>query len=341
MAGTGKRVTKKAGNLNLLNLEYFLIAAEELNFTRAAGRLHIAQQSLSNHIAKLEEHFETPLFDRTPPMSLTPAGLCFQRHARLLCQSLDEMELEIQDIKDFKSSEITLGITPARGACYLPMLLPKFRAEFPSMKVNVVEGSAEQLEQLLSEARVDLIIGRYPKNPLGLTCELVWKEQYVLIVPQNLLELCIPNQWEELCAHPEKVGLKDFASLPFLASQKELHTGTIFHSCCSAAGITPNIVLESKNINIILSLCFEGMGALVCPNSFLHPFRYQLRTQQAPRLFVFPLHYNDDIMVSYLSGKYFPVGAQIFKEMIQEVGAVISNQPVWEEQFRTKKRGIP
>ncbi|MCI8914606.1 LysR family transcriptional regulator [Pseudoflavonifractor sp. 60] len=341
MAETGKRVVKKAGNLNLLNLEYFLIAAEELNFTRAAGRLHIAQQSLSNHITKLEEHFETPLFDRTPPMSLTPAGLCFQRHARLLCQSLDEMELEIQDIKDFKSSEITLGITPARGACYLPMLLPKFRAAFPSMKVNVVEGNAEQLEQLLSEARVDLIIGRYPKNPLGLTCELVWKEQYVLIVPQNLLETYLPDRWEELCAHPEKAGLKDFGALPFLASQKDLHTGTIFHSCCSKAGITPNIVLESKNINITLSLCFEGMGALVCPNSFLHPFRYQLRTQRTPRLFVFPLHYNDDIMVSYLSGKYFPVGAQKFKEMIQEVGAVISNQPVWEDQFLTEKRGIP
>ena len=54
---------RKEVSMNLLNLEYFLIAAEELNFTRAAKRLHIAQQSLSNHIAKLEDHFGTPLFD--------------------------------------------------------------------------------------------------------------------------------------------------------------------------------------------------------------------------------------------------------------------------------------
>lgn len=47
---------RKEVSMNLLNLEYFLIAAEELNFTRAAKRLHIAQQSLSNHIAKLEDH---------------------------------------------------------------------------------------------------------------------------------------------------------------------------------------------------------------------------------------------------------------------------------------------
>ena len=41
--------------MNLLNLEYFLVAAEEMNFTRAAKRLYIAQQSLSNHIARLED----------------------------------------------------------------------------------------------------------------------------------------------------------------------------------------------------------------------------------------------------------------------------------------------
>lgn len=52
--------------MNLLNLEYFLVAAEELNFTKAAKRLYITQQSLSNHIAKLESYFGADLFDRTP-----------------------------------------------------------------------------------------------------------------------------------------------------------------------------------------------------------------------------------------------------------------------------------
>ena len=41
--------------INFLNLEYFLVAAEELNFTRAARKLYISQQSLSNHISNLEK----------------------------------------------------------------------------------------------------------------------------------------------------------------------------------------------------------------------------------------------------------------------------------------------
>ena len=43
--------------MNFLNLRYFIVTAEEMNFTKAAKRLFISQQSLSNHIAKLEDHF--------------------------------------------------------------------------------------------------------------------------------------------------------------------------------------------------------------------------------------------------------------------------------------------
>ena len=45
--------------INFLNLEYFLVAAEELNFTKAAKRLYISQQSLSNHISNLEKELIT------------------------------------------------------------------------------------------------------------------------------------------------------------------------------------------------------------------------------------------------------------------------------------------
>lgn len=60
--------------INFLNLEYFLVAAEELNFTKAAKRLYISQQSLSNHISNMEKEFDVILFNRTTPLTLTYAG---------------------------------------------------------------------------------------------------------------------------------------------------------------------------------------------------------------------------------------------------------------------------
>ena len=50
--------------INFLNLQYFLVLCEEMNFRRAARKLHITQQSLSGHINKLETSFGVPLFDR-------------------------------------------------------------------------------------------------------------------------------------------------------------------------------------------------------------------------------------------------------------------------------------
>lgn len=315
-----RTVVQREVSMNLLNLEYFIVAAEELNFTRAAKRLHIVQQSLSNHIAKLEAHFGTELFDRTPPMSLTPAGLCFLRYAKSLRNTMDDMEAEIQDIKDFKKSELTIGITPARGAVYLPMLLPKFSKAFPMIKVNLIENGSKILETMLREAKVDLVLGLLPKDPLGITSETLWKERYVLVVSNDLIETYIPEKKERLFAQPGRVDLKDFEQVPFLSIRMDLRTGTIFHSCCARAEMMPNVVMESANINIVLSLCMEGMGALVCPNEFLYPYMDERHSLRNKAVSVFPVDYSDEVAVSYLSSKYLSVGAQRFKELAKEVG---------------------
>ena len=141
--------------MNLLNLRYFLVAAEELNFTRAARRLYISQQSLSGHILKLENYFGVELFDRSPPMTLTSAGTCLMRYAKRMLDSVDELEKEVQDIKGSHSGELTIGITRARGAVYLPMILPKFNRDFPNIKIHLIEENSAHLEQLLRENRPD------------------------------------------------------------------------------------------------------------------------------------------------------------------------------------------
>ena len=60
--------------MNFLHLKYFLMVAEELNITRAAERLYISQQSLSNHISNMERELDVKLFTRSPKLSLTYAG---------------------------------------------------------------------------------------------------------------------------------------------------------------------------------------------------------------------------------------------------------------------------
>ena len=105
---------------SLTSLKCFAAAAEELNFTRAAKRLFISQQALSSHISKLEEYYGVRLFDRGIPMTLTDAGRALQKHAREILSSVDDYAREVQDIKNFRQGELTVGIPVTRGTIMLP-----------------------------------------------------------------------------------------------------------------------------------------------------------------------------------------------------------------------------
>ena len=67
--------------MNMQSTEYFIVLARERSFTRAAEALHITQQSLSAHIAALEEEFGTQLVVRRVPLELTYAGRVFLRRS--------------------------------------------------------------------------------------------------------------------------------------------------------------------------------------------------------------------------------------------------------------------
>jgi DNA-binding transcriptional LysR family regulator len=84
-------------DLNLSRLRAFLLVAEELSFTRAAARLHVAQQALSATIRRLERDVGVRLFDRsTRAVQLTPAGHALVRRTR---RALDELAHGIADAR--------------------------------------------------------------------------------------------------------------------------------------------------------------------------------------------------------------------------------------------------
>ena len=112
--------------MNFLNLQYFCVAAEELSFTKAAKRLFISQQSLSSHISRLEEEFGVVLFNRTQPVTLTQAGECLYRNSQILLYQKHQTEKAIQDIRDFRSGELTVGVSTSRGAIMLADIVPAF-----------------------------------------------------------------------------------------------------------------------------------------------------------------------------------------------------------------------
>ena len=184
--------------INFLNLEYFLVAAEELNFTKAAKRLYISQQSLSNHISNLEKEFDIALFHRTTPLTLTYAGQVLEKRAREILELREETYHEIADIKDFSKGKLIIGMSHTRGRKILPEILPLYKEQFPNIDLQLIEGNSSELDAGLLHGEIDLIIGMLPFKVENIETVPLCDEEILLAVPNKVLEHAYPGQVEKI-----------------------------------------------------------------------------------------------------------------------------------------------
>ena len=325
---------------SLSGLHCFSVAAEELNFTRAAKRLFISQQALSNHIAKLEDYYGVKLFDRGVPLTLTDAGRALQRCARDIFNSVDGYAREVQDIKNFRQGELTIAIPVTRGTIMLPPLLSAFHQMFPQITLHLVEGvGTAGLLKPLYDGTVDLYIGYQPENMEKLVATPLFEEKFVILVPNQLLKEYFPGRkMEQLRGGPQPV--ERFAALPFVAQDPQTFNGQVFQTLCRNAGIKPNIVVSTHNLITEASLCMEGLGACVLPLTFLSPNQRLSGRRNTPlfsqeglnRLAVFVLDSSSirpfHISVCRPRNKFLTRAAREFISLAREISTHISTEQI-------------
>jgi len=113
--------------MNFSSMDYFVVLAQERNFTRAAQRLHITQQSLSSHIAGMEKELGSQLLVRRVPLELTYAGEVMLRYATGFQKFRSDMQREFCDISQKQKGILHVGAASTRGQ----MILPKTQAIIP------------------------------------------------------------------------------------------------------------------------------------------------------------------------------------------------------------------
>lgn len=271
--------------MNFLNLRYFSTVAETQNFTSAAAALGISQQALSGHIAKLEKYFGLALFDRTPPLRLTEAGHRLHESA---CRMLDlkkTTERELQDIKDFRGGELTIGATNARAAFILPELLTEFHAMYPQTRLHLVEGNSPEIREALYKGKIDLSIGFEMDDPEHVRSYFLQNEDSLIVVPEKIFAEHFRDRPAPSGKKP--VTLDMFTGCPFITMKPTTWAGSIFESCCRENNIAPRVVLEVGNIMTLITLCVAGMGIIICPRIFLVHNKplFKLSLRRAVRLF--------------------------------------------------------
>ncbi len=168
------------------HLRSFVAVAEELNFTRAAERLHIAQQALSAQIRQLEERMGAQLFVRTSRMvELTPAGRILAEQAPALLRALEEVVETARQAADGTAGSLAVGLLATAELDLTPRLLREFHAERPNVDVTIHSVTFDEPSGGVATGETDVALVWLPFTMDGLAHEPLIEEPLLACLPAD------------------------------------------------------------------------------------------------------------------------------------------------------------
>lgn len=260
--------------MELRHLEYFLAVAEELNFTRAAARLHMVQSGVSAAIRALERELGTPLFDRTSrQVSLTEAGRALLPEARATVAAAQAARDAVDQVRGGLRGTLSIGTMTSIGLLDLPALSERFHALHPGVTLRLraePSGSAGLAGSLL-DGDLDLAFLSLPgPAPTGLRLR-----------PLASVPLVALLRDDHPFADREEVALSDLAGSPFIDSPVGYGNRTLVDQEMADSGLERQVVIEVADGSTAAAYVCHGLGVAVLPEVAVH--------SDDPRLRVLPL----------------------------------------------------
>lgn len=164
-------------NVELRHLRYFVALVDELNFSRAAGRTGISQQTLSAQIRRLEDELGVQLFRRTTrEVRLTPAGEALIDHARQALAAVDALVTEARRTAVAETGLLRLGYSPSTSFGVAAALLHAMRVRRPGLEIQARESTSAVVVRDVRAGVLDVGLLRRLETEAGVMSELLGHE---------------------------------------------------------------------------------------------------------------------------------------------------------------------
>lgn len=243
-------------------LAYFVQVAKDNSFTVAARNLHLSQPALSKMIKKLEEDLGVQLFDRSEhKMTLTDTGEKLFEEGQKLLLEMDSITEAIQDTKNLRTGNVSVGIPPVIGTSYFPPLIANFRQDYPGINLSIIENGAVTVYEMVEKGFVDLGLVILPELSDRIEYIPVTEDEVVLIVHND-----------HPLAEKEKVTFEDLKDESFALLNETflLHHHVI--KACREAGFEPNVYFKSSQWDFLTELVCLNQGVSILPRPILARF---------------------------------------------------------------------
>ncbi|AEX21815.1 MULTISPECIES: DNA-binding transcriptional regulator HcaR [Vibrio] len=242
--------------MELRHLRYFVAVAKELNFTRAAAKLHTSQPSLSSQIKDLEECVGVPLLMRNRrKVTITAAGELFLKEAISILEMAENAKIKARQAM-LNDKSITIGFVPSAEVNVLPEVLPLLRLENPDMQIELSSVITTEQESQILDGQLDVGFMRNPVISPFVERIVVFSEPLIVMLPVS----------HPLVSHSE-ISPSMLNGQDFIATDP-LYSGALspmVKDYLNSTECQPNIVQTSTNILVTMNLVGMGLGLTICP----------------------------------------------------------------------------
>jgi DNA-binding transcriptional LysR family regulator len=223
--------------MELRHLRYFVAVAEELHFSRAAERLHVAQPAVSEQIRKLEQELGVRLLNRTKrTVSLTEPGAALLLEARRVLQQAEIARHATQEARDRVANRLRIGYTPASLPVCVPRALHQLVASMQGLETVLEGGFGMELIAAVRDERLDAAIVSLPAPTAGLRATPLGYERAVAALPVS------HRHAAQAAIRLAQVAPERIVVLPREAN-RPFHDAVI--AACQNAGLSPSLVEPS------------------------------------------------------------------------------------------------
>ncbi len=240
--------------LELLQLQYFLVVARLEHVTEAARSLHVTQSSLSKTIGRLEEDLGVPLFDRVGrKLRLNEFGSKFLRRAERALFELEQGKQELRDLSSPEQGTLELAVTAASA---LPNILRAFRKKRPLVQFHVQMLTTQEMVKRLHQGEVDVCLSSPAVEEEDIECQIVYIDPILVAVPKG-----------HRLAEQSSVSLAELKEEWFVGVKRGYGTRDLADRICKSVGFEPKYVYEGDEPARLSALVEAEIGIAFIPST--------------------------------------------------------------------------
>ncbi|MCH4006393.1 MAG: LysR family transcriptional regulator [Eubacterium sp.] len=253
--------------MTILQVMYFLAAAEYGSMSKAAEELHVSQPALSLQIKNLEAETGCQLLRREPQgVVLTASGRVFQTDALAVKEAWERLEEDQKKLGDAVCSEISIGLDPRVYSQELFDPLVNFFNRHPDTSVSFLTDVGVSMMDLLEEKKLEIAICRTP--PEGY---LPHPERFY-IHPLLTEAQCVLMSDDDPKSLLRNIQVKDLDGCSFISGPEGCLDDTVFQELQYTWGIHVKKVYRAQDIETIMALVRSGAGIALGPESFVRRY---------------------------------------------------------------------